>query len=476
MKRARATAVGVLGAATLLLASACGARSGLRADRGEPGGDGSSPATFGGAGGGAAGATPGGAGQAGTAGKAAGGAGAAGASGSPTAGSGGTGQPAFCFDFTPETETAAGLDVFLLLDTSGSMNEATSAGVKKLGAVQAALATFFGNAQWKGARAAILRFPFPEPLSSCEKASDCPDGECATSGTCENDPKTTCFTTLQCGGAPCVNKAYCQFSSDMCSTNADCPPGTGECWFGGSCTTQKTCDPAAYETPIVELSSFGSPALVAGLDSLTAEGPTPTLPAYGGASTLARASAKQTSVPTIVVLVSDGMPSLCGSPSPVDDAVVGAKLAKVATATLADGVTTHALGIFSKKEQAVAMPSLEAFAKAGGGGAFVIAPDGGLSASFVAAMDAIAKSAVSCTYHLPDLGGKVPDPASVKVTIAGKELTHVAGPAACTGDGFYLSSDLAEDAVADVVLLCPEACTTQPVKLGVVVQGDCVGE
>jgi hypothetical protein len=72
-----------------------------------------------------------------------------------------------------------------------------------------------------------------------------------------------------------------------------------------------TCG-AAYATPLVPLTSLGTPAaLISALDAAKPQGGTPTLPALQGAITYATATAKSNpDEKTVVVLITDGEPGM----------------------------------------------------------------------------------------------------------------------------------------------------------------------
>src|SRR6187551_1149097 len=104
------------------------------------------------------------------------------------------------------TANAVPLDIYLMLDVSGSMLDVTATQVTKWDAVKLALESFLTDDASAGLGVGLQYFPLQKPNvpASCTKDSDCGDS------------------------APCFLK-FCFNSSNLypCQTNADCLTSTG---------------------------------------------------------------------------------------------------------------------------------------------------------------------------------------------------------------------------------------------------------
>ena len=120
---------------------------------------------------------------------------------------GGTGGDDTCAGVT-ETAQLVPLDMYVMLDSSGSMTEKTGKmgkGVVKWDAITTALDTFLKAPSSTGIGVGIQFFPL-----------------------LQKGVPTSCTSNAECGpGAPCLLK-LCSISQAACSTNQDCGGGGGQ--------------------------------------------------------------------------------------------------------------------------------------------------------------------------------------------------------------------------------------------------------
>lgn len=361
----------------------------------------------------------------------------------------------------------ADLDVFLLLDTSNSMGFVTTDQLSKLEAVRLALGKSLASAAGPSGRVALGHFP---PGDDSTKTAFC-----FTSGACP-----TCeiadLCPLGCTGPSCEVRCAlrrCESTEDACETDVDCP--NGDCRSYGSCGKSPLCAPSSYATPLLPLTAAASPSIVATLEALTPAGPTPTVPAYATfLSTAVDASATSPNR-TIVVLVTDGVPSVCHASEEGGLQLDHAVMETHARRAVAAGVPTFVLAIFTPEEEIAGLPGLSKVAAAGGTDQpFVIAPDGSLSGAFAEALKKIREDAVVCDFALPNVAPKKLDPLRISVVAAGQELRLVDDAAACFGEAFYLVGDGGKSGPSRLVL-CPDACALARTETTITIRASCDG-
>jgi hypothetical protein len=230
-------------------------------------------------------------------------------------------------------------------------------------------------------------------------------------------------------------------------------PGTG---LGST-----SCEAADYAVPAVEIGEVADPAVVDALtSSIRAHRPsstTPTGPAVKGALVHARAWAKaHPERPTIVVLATDGFPSVC---EPTDSTTIAQT--DVAPA-LADSPKVRTFVIGAAKED---LSSLSSISRAGGTGDAVLVADSADSAKQIAdAFVRISHTDLACNYVLAPRDGGVVDPdfVNVRFTAPGKEptLLRLVQPSMCSAaGGFYYDDPRAPTKV----YLCSATCDAQTV-------------
>jgi hypothetical protein len=295
------------------------------------------------------------------------------------------------------------LDMYFLLDQSGSMTENVQGGAKWK-VVTDALVTFLNDPANADIGAGIGYFPL--------QAGFCMSG----------DPGCSCI--------PIIN--FC-FNTK-----------------GGSCMAPD------YAAPSIPLSLPPNHApVVADIAKHSPNGGTPTRPALEGAMQYVTSWASMNANrKTVVVLATDGDPEGCTQNTPQD-------VANVAAGALASAhpVQTFVIGVGSS------LTSLNLVAQAGGTGmAFLVDTGGNVGASFAAALSQIRGQAAPCDFMIPQLTSQGPvDPNLVNVFVTPKGATQpVAVPktqggaaANCTASGGWYYED---PSAPKAIKLCDATC------------------
>lgn len=314
-------------------------------------------------------------------------------------GSGGFGANCAADSYTGELLP---LDMYLMLDRSGSMDEGG-----KWPAVTSAIKQFVALPNVTDVGMGLAFFPdVPNP-----------------------PPPPTCATNQDCG------------------KDALCIPGFGLCEHLGS------CEPTVYAKAIVgmaPLPGVGS-SISTAIDAVQPTGgATPSRPALQGAMMYAIDWAKNhTDHVTVVVLATDGEPTGC-DPNSVSD------VAAVATQGLgsAPSVKTFVIGVGAQ------LTSLDAVASAGGTNKALIVSGSSTAQSFLDALNEI-RGAVGCTYKIPTpTGGGQADPTKVNVAFTPSGGTQeifpqVANAGACLGTKSWYYDNPSNPTQ---IILCPAAC------------------
>lgn len=386
---------------------------------------------------------------------------------------------ATCASFDAVAQPAP-LDVFLLMDSSGSMEFETEDGFVKWYALRDALSSFFNDPESSGIGVALTFFPqihpnipawcvdenacgdpaacvetrmcFPSGLEYCETDQDCaemgwPSDTCESVGTCDAQVTELCAPSvgLTCyGGAPCQHLGYCD--------------------------NRSSCDVADYAVPALPVDALpgAASALVSALNTRSREGGTTTWPAVDGALRAAVTWADtHPSHKVIAVVATDGMPTSCDAALDDDDMALAVEhIAAPASEALARGVQTFVIGVFAPDEQAVASINLDRIADAGGTeAAFVISTGEPVSARFLETLNEIRWSATACEFSLPDAAapGTSYPRGEVHATAPGNATVDAAyvGNAGCGSDGrgWYYDLDPAQGQTPGRIILCPTTCT-----------------
>lgn len=389
-----------------------------------------------------------------------------------------------CAVFNSSAQLAP-FDLFMMLDTSGSMQQVTAQGLSKWESVRFALSSFFFDAESTGIGVQLDYYPIIDgfiPLY-CDDDADC--GVTAVAGcqprrACE-DGSRTCFSSDDCEpGVSCVPLGRCRQQEPANPNNADfviCLPGSpfpelqcaiGPCEPTGGCDDQFTCDSGAYLTlPGSEMLRLPGDrdALVTDLESQPApEGGTPTLPALRGVMDAALAWQMQNPDTRIgVVLATDGFPSACDEDLYTDPELTTANLAQVAADGFGSGIRTFVIGVFEADEGNVAEDRLDPIASAGGSEtAFVVSTDDDVATSFRDALNQIRVDAQACAFSV--VNEEPIDFATVWVKLQrGSEeiwVRRVDGVDDCDDDegGFYFDPAPAPGGTSATVVLCPASC------------------
>ena len=375
------------------------------------------------------------------------------------------------------------LDLYIMMDSSGSMTGTTSGGQSKWDAIRAALTAFLRDGQSAGLGVGLQYFPLLRPgvPASCEM-----NNECGTSGPCDlirvcSDAAAlvSCTTNADCRGmGTCVRLGQCGVTPQLCAPAGPtfaCSAAVGDgCLpIAGYCRARDVCEAAPYATAAVEVAALPGAgdahetALIDSLDRHVVDGLTPTAGALSGAIMHAQALARANPTHKLaVVLATDGLPSEC---TPVD--IAGSTgIASIAAAAYAGtpAIATYVIGVFSPDEAVDAQSNLDMLAAAGGTGrAFVINTSQNVTQMFVSALNAVRSSGLACQYMLPAAaqdGGQL-DYFSVNV-----QFTPSTGPAVTVGNvkdrascsptkgGWYYDADPAAGGTPQTISVCDTTC------------------
>ena len=369
------------------------------------------------------------------------------------------------------------VDMYIMLDRSGSMLATTGAGPTKWDATRNALESFINDPRSDGLGVGLQYFPVGKPgvptsclsddacgsngpcvnricrpprigpsipVTFCLQDSECPllSPGCAPAGTCASDDSLVCFA----------------LGANGCSNGDACQPLKGECFGYGS------CDASVYAQPQVPIASLPG-AATALTDSLHAAMPlglTPTYAALSGALEQVRQRAKsEPSQRVVAVLATDGLPGGCDMDTPVNVQT----LARQGLAG-SPSVSTYVIGVFGPDE-AEASQNLNAWASAGGTGtAFIVDPTQNLSAQFLEALEKIRSGAIACEYRIPPSpAGSALDLNMVNValveTTRTRDFRYVTDASRCdlTPLGWYYDVNPSAGNPTKIVV-CPQACDT----------------
>ena len=288
-----------------------------------------------------------------------------------------------CGQFSAAADLAR-LDVFMLIDSSGSMEAQTALGNTKWEAVKGAIGEFIDDPATDGMNVGITFMPQIDesvrPL--CRSDNQCDqEGACMPLGLCLPSENSICQTDGQClaAGDHCERLGLCEGGDGVfCNQEQGACGALGECLPAGFCENRNSCDATSYN--IIGLASLPdqAPGLLAALDDRERDGFTPTLPALTGVTESAVAHATANPRNKVVVLVAtDGLPTTCDDDLPVGGVPAGiANLTLVAQVAEDDAVQTFVIGVFAPDEAEFAAGNLNAIARAGGTSeAFIVTTD-----------------------------------------------------------------------------------------------------
>ena len=393
----------------------------------------------------------------------------------------GTGGTETCAGETSQAELIP-LDIYLMLDSSGSMLDATGTsgnGPSKWTAVTQALSTFFGDPQSTGLGVGLQRFPLITPgvPDACTSSAQCPGqtgpcllkvcsgmsnvAPCNTNADCAGQGTGQCVKLGECGDTLCApaNGALCGGNGQPCNALTS-----------SYCFHQDSCSGTDYATPAVEITPLGSSSaatLDSAIASWTPNGATPTAPALTGAIQHAKSWVDQNPTHTVVVvLATDGLPTEC---MPQNIPIIAQIAAQGAAG--AQGVRTFAIGVFSTADiNAGAQSNLDQIAAAGGTTkAFIIDTSQNVQQQFLAALNAIRGTKLACEYAVPKPGdagaldyGKVNGEYTAPGASAPTTIAYVGNQASCdpSGGGWYYDADPAMGGSPTKLIMCPGTCST----------------
>jgi hypothetical protein len=372
------------------------------------------------------------------------------------------------------------LDVVLLVDRSSSM-----LGPKWMMATRA-LTGFIEDQRSAGLGVGLQFFPVSELNHACTRDTDCGfafgDQFCQDSRVCLSASIATA-NPRWCGspgdnacpaGDSCVPLGLCALSNTFCTNlGGTCPggPATDLCKpLGKTCRTadfSESCSADQYARLQVNVGPLplAAPALVRSIAATSPSGGTPMLQAVEG--TLRAVRAYMTANPTrkvILVLATDGVPSVCGGGGSmlgvVDTIAMQLQAARMMTPSLA----TYAIGVFSPDEGMEGPQAVNRLATAGGTGtAFVLNPTNDLTEKLLAALSTIRGAALPCEFTIPKPPSVMLDYGKVNVHFKGstgeEDVPYVGSAAMCdpVRGGWYYDADPAQVDPTRVVT-CPRTC------------------
>jgi hypothetical protein len=156
--------------------------------------------------------------------------------------------------------------MYIMLDSSGSMEEPTGNGSTKWQAIQRAIRNFMAENREADLSIGLQFFPLLKPGSSfnCTRHSDCgPNGGPCFLSTClQGETITLCQSNADCPGSPadnpCVDFGLCENSDPdaplACVLGQRCQGELGLCEnFERVCTQATECEVPPYAAPAVEI-------------------------------------------------------------------------------------------------------------------------------------------------------------------------------------------------------------------------------
>ena len=306
------------------------------------------------------------------------------------------------------------LDMYIMLDQSGSMSDAVQNG-SKWSAVTSAITSFINQPAATGIGVGIQYFP-------ADTGNQCP---------------VFCYLDSDCG--PC----------------GPCFGAIPAIPFPGTCIGDDSCTVTDYSTPEVAIDVL--PAVAQAISSsLSAHGPsggTPTSAALQGALdyTTGWANGHPDHV-VIIVLATDGDPTSCNTDLNFINSIAAAGAGGTPQ------ILTFVIGVGSS------LTALNGIAAAGGtGSAFLVDTNQDVTQQFLDALNVIQGTALGCVYDIPDPGqGQDPDYGKLNVEYTpggsseGEVIPKVAGPGDCppAGDGWYYD----DESNPTTIILCDSTC------------------
>ncbi len=410
-----------------------------------------------------------------------------------SAGAGGAPDDSCAADVS--TAEVVPLDMYIMLDVSGSMTQQTGNGVTKWDAVKAALEAFIKDDSSAGLGVGIQYFPQlkPDVPASCMSDAECGSGApCALKYCWNRLPNViACANNADCnaglfGGTPqCVPYSRCSAntdyaclkpgSPDYCYDETNTPIGTCTLVTDlpslqniglATCQNPSKCDSASYAAPAEPIAALpdAAAALIASVDAQIPHGNTPTGPALTGAikqaSTWAKAHPERR---VIAILATDGLPTEC-APTTINE------VAGIATNGLAatPSISTFVVGVFGQTDiGAGAAKNLDTIAKDGGTSkALIVYTTDDVTSQFLDALNTIRGTQLDCEFKIPQAKpGENLDYARVNVNFKNVKdtstLLYVGSADNCDplNGGWYYDTDPSLNDPSKI-LVCDTTCTT----------------
>jgi len=387
--------------------------------------------------------------------------------------------PIPCVPFVDEAPLAS-LDLFVVLDISGSMEDTTASGETKAEAMNAALSDFVRARASEGIAVSLTFFPvIPEGVPEyCTRDRDCGSGEeavCLMPDLCLPSGDQYCRADRDCGRfGECEPLGRCEGEEDaFCLPSmggAGCPAGS-RCVDFGYCENLTSCRARDYRRPVVPLRMLPENAepFVEALESYTPDGGTPTSAALDATLDAARARRRENpGSKVIVLLATDGFPSACDPAISIydpDSLNAGIPLvAELADGGARSGIETYVIGVFEPETELDARENLGTIAAAGGTEeALIVTTEEPVTDRLLAILEELRRSVRTCIYAIP-APGVLPDPAELQVRLVREggmpiELERRAGSFDCDpmlGGFFFEETDMGER--PGFAELCPASC------------------
>ena len=382
------------------------------------------------------------------------------------------------------------LDMYIMLDSSGSMLDPTSTAVTKWDAVKTALTSFLNDSASAGLGVGLQYFPLTKPNAptSCASNADCGDsGPCFLKACSKATTIVPCDTARDCTGGtgPCTVLGQCSKNAGYVCPGLGNPCGAddmnndlGDCvtLVSSVCEATDSCDAPLYAAPASAIAALPGAAagLIASINAHMPAGATPTQAALTGA--ISQASSWATAHPdhrVVVLLATDGLPTEC---IPTTATSLNAAVADIA-AVAAGGVkatpsiNTFVIGVFNAADVANGAPTnLDEIAAAGSSTpnakAFIVNTSQDVTKQFLTALDAIRGAKLDCAFQIPQpTAGETLNfmQVNVNVTTASgtDKLFYVKKPELCdpTSGGWYYNVDPDTGGTPTQIVACPTTCT-----------------
>jgi hypothetical protein len=395
------------------------------------------------------------------------------------------------------------LDLYFMLDTSGSMADLVGDRQSKWNQVSAAIVDFVRDPASAGLGVGLQYFPVlaSGPPGSCTSNAQCGGWGPCVARICDDGTGAPCDSDADCFGASCIPIANCEYDGNtLCQApGTSCGADANGFALGAcqavvpSCANADSCAEQDYETPAVGIAALPgiADAVALSLASHAPHGATPTPAALKGAIDGARSYASANPGHTVVaVLATDGMPNEVLDPSSPQCAAapqgsgagpspVEKEVAQIAASGLlgVPAVKTFGIGVFTPDDIASGTLTLDQIASAGGTSQpFVIQTDATgptVEQQFTAALNAIRGIALPCQFQVPTPAPGTSEIANfnavnVRFTAGSGDVTTIpyvetsiecdppnGGP---TGGWFY-DVDPAEGGTPTTIDACPATCS-----------------